>query len=287
MSTRTIRLFAIHGRAHGNLLDYDNFFSWFAGLEVGSTRVAVYDDLVFVLERGRADHGKLVLEFISGDPSEHPLIFNEATREIDRGDIAPKSWPARQTRAVVDPAKRVLALESRHTGVSAKNLERYFERAARANNYAQDLSIQFAPIATHSFEEELREYERVREATVVIRRPNFDWDDAEDPLTDLAGESNGSRAEVTIAAARGETLSTTAGIVEVIRQHATNALTSIVRARIKGTKRNDSAETTLSTEQHQVKRGVTLPRHATPEQAVESVVDGAIELIDETESADN
>lgn len=285
MPSRTIKLFAIHGRANGNNLNYREFFDWIADLPVDASRVAVFDDLVFVLERVHEERKRFALEFISGDPSEHPLTFNETTGQIDRGEVESDTWPARQTRVVVDATKRVMALESRHTGVSAKNLEIYFERLARSGGFAQDLMIQFAPIQTESFEQELKKYGRIREATIVIRRPNYDWDDARDPLTDLAGESNGARAEVTIAAGRGGALSTDDGIVEVIRRHARRALTSVVRANIKGFKFGEDAETTLSTEQHQVKRGVRLPKRSTPEQVSEQVVDGAIDLIEESGSS--
>jgi hypothetical protein len=278
---RTISLYAIHGHTRSGTLDYREFFEWFSGLQPADTRYLVWEDLVFVRENRSRLRDKHVFEFISGDPNEQPLFYDDVAGAVSRGDLPDDSWPARQTRVVVDPTSRIMAVEARRAGVSARNLERYFERLARDRGFAHGVSLTLAPLQTAGFTEELEQFTRIREATIVIRRPNFDWDDARDQITELAGESNGQTAETTVNAGRNQSLSKDDGIISIIKRHVRRPLTSIIRATIVGNKQGEEGEVHLSTGRHNKRRYVAVPDRSSELEIARLIIDEAADAIED------
>ncbi|WP_442544990.1 hypothetical protein ACSBOX_04480 [Arthrobacter sp. KN11-1C] len=265
-----------------DVVDYDQFFSWVAEMPDRRSRIQVRSDLVFVISEVKRQGEKYAFSIVSGDPEEIPLYFNEESGQVEEGVRERSTWPARQTQVVVDPESRLVAIEMRRAGVGSSNLERYFRLLAMERGFSRNLIFDLTMQPSTSFEEELDRYERIREATVVISRPNFDWEDAEDAVTGLADVSGGHTASVTVNAARGESLSRTDGLLAVIRAHVRRSFTSITNARVIGQKRGDNQETSLSLARHQLKRLIEVPtREETPD-VRDFVSAEAASFIDET-----
>lgn len=252
-------MFVMHARERDTVIDYDHFFSWLSAIPEGDSRIQVRSDLVFVIS-GVVRRGRMYsLSIVSGDPDEIPLFFNEESGQVEEGLSERSTWPARQTQVVIDPNSRLVAIELRRAGVGSGNLERYFRLLAMERGYSENLLFDLTMQPSPSFEEELNRYDRIREASVVISRPNFDWEDAEDAVSGLADVSGGHTASVTVNAARGESLSQTDGLLAVIRQHVRRSYTSIINARVVGQKHGDRKETSLSLARHQLKRLIEVP----------------------------
>ena len=269
----------MHARESEGLTNYKAFLSWALELPQPLTRVEVRSDLVFVIERSLERNGIFYFTFISGDPSEIPLFFNDETGRVEKGPNGPDTWPVRQTSVIIDPYTRLVAVENRRAGVGSVNLERYFRLLARERGYASDLTFDLAIQPSPSFQEELNRFERIREATVVITRPNTDWDDAEDAVADLADATDAHKASVTVNAARGGSLNPNAGLLSVIRNQVRRPQTSISNVRVVGTREGETQERSLSLARHQVKSEVRIPKNATNQQERETVWEAAVSLV--------
>ncbi len=195
IESRPVRAFVLHGRVGGDLLDYEEFFSWVAALPRNATRVQVTQDLVLAIEKSVPTTSGFHFRFVSGNPNEVPLLYVEETGETITEEVSVGRWRAVATRVAVHPSNRLLAIEMRRAGVGATNLERYFSRLAKDNDYYSRLSLDMNPLPSPSFAVELEEFERIREASIVVRRPNTDWDDADDVLSQLADDSWGTRPQ--------------------------------------------------------------------------------------------
>ena len=161
-------------------------------------------DLVLAIEKSVTTTSGFHFRFVSGNPNEVPLLYVEETGETITEEVSVGRWRAVATRVAVHPSNRLLAIEMRRASVGATNLQRYFSRLAKDNDYYSRLSLDINSLPSPSFAVELEEFERIREASIVVRRPNTDWDDADDVLSQLADDSFGHQASVTVNASRGQ-----------------------------------------------------------------------------------
>ncbi|MFK4245405.1 hypothetical protein ACI2KV_21205 [Micromonospora chokoriensis] len=254
--TRSIRAYVMHGHVNSAPLDYEDFFQWIYNTPPQATQMSIYRDLDIAVERMSYRDAFLDIRFVSGNPRANPLFYNEATGQTERSSAQPGTWAAEPTRVTVVPSARLLLLEGRRQGVGVGTLEQYFTTLARINQYANHLRLQLSPLASASFEEEIDRLARIRQAALEVNRPNTDWDEANDVLSTLAGESEGQRAQVVVSAARGDTLSRTGGIIGLIRAHVRRTLTNVRSARVTGRREGEQRDTVVSTEKHQLRTNV-------------------------------
>lgn len=260
--SRSIRAYVMHGHLNSAPLDYVDFFRWIHSTPPRATQMSIYRDLDIAIERMAYRGPFLDLRFVSGNPRANPLFYNESTGQTERSPAQPGTWAAEPTRATVEPSLRLLLLEGRKQGVGVGTLEQYFTTLARINQYAHNLRIQFSPLASASFEEEIDRLVRIRQAALEVNRPNTDWDEANDVLSTLAGESDGHRAQVVVSAAHGDTLSRTNGIVGLIRTHVRRTLTNVRNARVTGRREGEQRDTVVTTEKHQLRAHVVFEDRA-------------------------
>jgi hypothetical protein len=269
--SRSISAYVMHGHLDQGVLDYENFFEWVAETPSPATQVSVSRDLDIAIERATRNPPFFDLRFVSGNPREVPLFYNETTGHTERAAVREGVWLAEPTRVTVMPIRRLMFIEGRKKGVGATSLERYFETLARLNDYTARLKFDLAPLPSPSFEEELNQLVRIREAALEVSRPNTDWDDANDVLSELADESHGHAAQVVVTAARGDSLSRTAGIVGLIRKHIRRGLTNVRNARVFGRREGEKKETLVSIQKHQLRRTAVIETSA-PEAEQDAVV---------------
>ncbi|WP_435587142.1 hypothetical protein [Micromonospora aurantiaca (nom. illeg.)] len=275
---RYIRAYVMHGHLDSAPLDYADFFQWVYDTPPRATQMSITRDLDIAIERMSYRDGFLDLRFVSGNPRAYPLYYNEATGQTERSPVPPGTWAAEPTRVTVVPSERIILIEGRRNGVGVGTLERYFATLARVNEYATRLRLHFSTLSSASFEEELDQLTRIRVAGLEVNRPNTDWDDANDVLSTLAGESDGQSAQVLVSAARGQSLNKFAGIVGLIRVHVRRALTNVRNARVIGRRSGERKETVVSTEKHQLRVHVETDDRATEFEQDEIVFDQAHNL---------
>jgi hypothetical protein len=244
----------MHGRIGHDLLNYEDFFDWVAETPPPATQVSVSRDLDIAIERAIRVPPYLDLRFISGNPRDSLLFYNETTGQTEHVGVQEGIWVAKPTRVTVMPSWRLMLIEGRRQGVGVTSLERYFENIARINDYARRLKIDLNPLPSPSFEEELDQLVRIREGSLEVNRPNTDWDDANDVLSGLADESQGQAARVAVSAARGDSLNRANGIIGLIREHIRRGLPNVRNARVVGRREGEKKDTVVSIEKHQLQR---------------------------------
>lgn len=256
--TRSFRAYSMHGRSSETTLDYEQFFEWLSSLPPSHLEQEVRSDLTFAVHDIQVRGEDYYIRIASGDPSERPTFYDARRGELIYPSLGDDRWPATVTHVVARPSARVLSLELRRAGVGAGNLERYLRQVALEQGYTDNFVLDLNPIPTRSFLEELESFTRIREASLVVRRPNTDWDDAEDVLSGLADQSGGHQAEIGVKAARGDGLTRNSGVLALIKEHVTRRLTNVVNARVTGSTA-DQPQRTVSLERHQLQKRVPVP----------------------------
>jgi hypothetical protein len=185
-----------------------------------------------------------------GDEGVNPLIFNtaNATERVQRlrsGEVV-----AHKTHAMIDLASRQAIVEYNHRGAKAHDLATVLEEQARDALQDQSFVTELNPVADESFAEALGRFGRIRVASIRVARPNVDWTDHYNHLTEVARDSNARTMELSLTANRASSLSTAGGVVRFIRDLAHDTLSMFKGARITGTREGESAETTISLANH-------------------------------------
>lgn len=250
--SRTILAYVMHGHLDSAQLDYAHFFRWVYETPPRATQMSLRQDLDVVIERMSFRGPFLDLRLASGNPNSSPLYYSETTGETTRTPLPPGTWAAQQTRVTIMPEERLVFIEGRQNGVSAATLEQYLTTLARINRYASRMKLSLNRLPSSSFEEEVERLTRIRKASLEVNRPNTDWDEANDMLSTLAGESDGQQAQVVVSAAHGASLSRTDGIVKLIFTHVRRTLTNVREAKVVGRRPGAKRDTIISTEKHQV-----------------------------------
>ncbi|WP_147675053.1 hypothetical protein [Nigerium massiliense] len=279
--SRTVRLYSLHGRVKDDPIDYSKLFDGLASRPPASRVVALPNGLSIAVESIERREDRFYLRLLAGDPTEIPILFDEATGESRPGEIEGGQWLASATRAVVDtdPEVRVVALELRRNGIAAGAFEKVIEHLG--TGAGGDLKIDLNPLPSKSFIEEIERFERIREATLVVARPNFDWNDHHDHLHGLAEESGAARAESTVTAGRNESLNKSKGLVEYITRLGRSAVSDVKNAIVRGTRKGESQETSVSLERNILSGRVEFDSSLTGREQDVAVWEQESSLIDE------
>lgn len=285
--TRTVRAFVCHGRVlGGEILDYVDYFDWVGHLPPAETLVELGAELSAAIDAAHSEGGLWYFRLVSGNPGVAPLFYSERSGSTEELEIDESRWVATATRLVVDPSSRLVALEIARGGLGAANIERFFSRISARGAFGERTTIDLNPLPSPSFAQELDKFTRIREASLVVRRPNTDWDEADDVLSSLADNSAGHQASVGVQAARGESLRKGRGIVQLIRDHLTRPLSNVADARVTGVQEGSTAPTTVSLERHQLHARVDVPRPVTSRQADEIIFESERLLLDDARAID-
>lgn len=271
----------MHARASEGVIDYLDFFSWLASLQPQDRRIDMPDGLSIVVESIRREGSRFFLRLLAGNPAEAPLIFDSLTGKSTIGAVDTRRWIASATRVTVDadPGTRLIAIELRRNGISSTNLERVLSRIGAT--HLEGLKFDLNPVATPSFIEEIESLVRIREATLVITRPNFDWDDHYDHLHQLADDSGAANASASVTADRGGSLNRSRGIVQHIKRLSRHPIPDVKNASIRGFRQGESQETTVSLERNQVQTRATVDTRADVEEQDQQVWRASRTLIEE------
>ncbi|MEV6797204.1 hypothetical protein AB0M91_02530 [Micromonospora rifamycinica] len=260
----------MHGRTPRSLLNYDGFFRWLANLPYADTEAAVAQDQVIAVTAATIEGDLIHFRFVSGNPREIPLLFDRQTGATMEARTPDNTWLAEATRVSVMPQDRLIFIENRRRGVSATSLERYFFRISTNRGYGP-VDLDLDPLPALSLEREILDLSRIKEASIVVNRPNVDWNDASDVLSELAGDSKGKDAAVVIHAPRGESLSKEEGIISVIIGNIRRRLPNVRDMRVVGRREGETTDHTVSLQRHQLRVKAQVDDGAPAEEQDESV----------------
>lgn len=282
---RSLYAYSIHGRARsGEVVDYAAFLRTLAGADSVLRRATINQDEV-VLLRGVRQLGAIwELRFLSGNDHESLTLFDVETDQERADPRAPSEIVVRPTLLYVDPESRFVALERRRPGLSAREIGKALGSMGTDTGFADDLIIDLNPVTAESFNEELEQFERIRQASVTVARPNFDWTENANRLTDYAAESDGQTAELEISAPRGGTLARERGIVQDIKQLVQLSIGPLKKVRIVGRHSDETRERTLTLASHQERQFVPVGAGTVEEQR-NQLAEGAANLIHRLQAA--
>lgn len=255
---RKISAYSIH--AHGKNFDgnYSAIFSTLSGIEK-SDRTVKISSLTF----GISDVVKLetdfFLTFIEGEEGINPLIFDSQTGDTYEDQLEAHEILVSASHALFVPEKRRVLIEYVKSAPKASVMERVIEQLLQ-KHYGEDFKIGFSPIIEEDFVREIDKFKRIRVASLTLMKPNAGWDDHYTKISELLEESRGEKADISVRAARGETLSKNAGIVEVIKDVANDQQPYLVDAEIIGVKEGEDVETKVPLNQHVVHRNINIPK---------------------------
>lgn len=204
-TVRTLDAYSIHGHlAAGSpgeeLLDYPSFFDALAArgvgrsLKVGTETVGPVD----YVDLG----GRMAFRFISGNDAESAEAYDPTTGTTVPVELGRERFIVSSAWVVVDPEARILILERKRPGVPVYQLERYLSGFGRDEGFDR-LSVSLNPVPSPSFVEEILSFDRIREASITIRRPNHSFtESAREAVAQIARDSNAGSATVQVNAER-------------------------------------------------------------------------------------
>lgn len=259
-TNRRVDAFVMHGHVYEDYLeDYAELFQKIEAI-TPSDRCLDQGERQLSLPTVTNSNGRVHLVAYEGDKGVNPLIFNievgsERHARLHRNEIL-----ATRTHAVIDCATRKVVLEYNQRGAKAADFASMISAfGARAlNNEA--FNFELTPVAGGTFLEELQKFGKVQLASVKLIKPNPDWNDAEDALTDLAADSDARMFEVTMTAQRQGSLSFRHGILASIRNLVTREHPNVKDVRVQGLQVGNPAKTTLSLRHHCEHARVKVPR---------------------------
>lgn len=258
---RPLEAYSIHGRTGDGVVDYPSFFARLADLERIDTQVQHRDEISAITAHSVVD-GVHRLRFVSGLSGVEALYYDigtgeETTEETGDRLVASTSW------MIADPSRRLAAIERSRPGVSIAAIERTLGELAISTDSGR-ARFDLNPVPAKSFLTELDQLDRIRQAAVVLQRPNFNWADNAAELTEYTDDSNGDRVSLEISAPRGEGLETSRGIVADIKRLISNPISSLKTVKVKGQRADEERERTVGLQKHQERRYVTVPAGQIP-----------------------
>jgi hypothetical protein len=240
-------LYSVHAHVNDTPADYLKLLDALVGLQEYHSESGDYHRYV---GQASLSNSQLFLVVYTGH-SEKSTLFFDLTAKVELTEsIGPGRFQARKTHAMVDAGKRLLVIETKKGGLNPFSLAILIEEFLRKKSEFKNLELSFIPIADKEFSARIDEFSRIRSATITIARPNVDWTDRHNQLTEVAKESDAKALDVTARAKRGKGLSKEHGIIEFIKSSATSAKSMFKKIKIIGSIGDGPGLITLDLSKH-------------------------------------
>jgi len=254
---RTMFAYSMHARGAGGVLDYPDVFRSLNRVPATTRQTSVGDEVVGLTSMAERESG-WVLRFVAGEDAL-ALFYDPRTGEEGQTDLGGR-LVAHANWVYVNPETRIVAIERRRPGVGVAVIARALGHMVSELGIVEGPArFDFNPVAGTSLGAEIRRYERIRQASVVLARPNFNWSDNSQRLTDYADDSNADGVEISMSAERGESLTKDNGIVADILDATKKILGPVKNLRITGRRTGEKKESSVSLKRHQQKRSYEVP----------------------------
>jgi len=276
--TAVLRLeaFDMHGHLGNQPFDYTGFFRYLAGLDPKKRRERVAKRVIAVPKLDEKDE---LFRFVAyeGQPGSPYLMFDLDSDSEEVGSVPAGKLLATRTIGVLDPRSRRAVIQFVYSGVRAAQMGTLFEKLAQASaSPFRGASFEFAQRAGDSFRKQVASLETIKSAEMQLTRPNYDWNDYTDALTDLAGKSGARNIDVAASAPRDESLAKNSGLVQIIRRLSSGEGTSILKkAVVKGVKEGEDTVTEVKLSRHIESKTVAVTKAADGAPNVDQVLNEA------------
>jgi hypothetical protein len=184
-----------------------------------------------------------------GEEGAATKIYNMDSSDNRVVKPKPREMFSTDTYGVIDLLTKEAIIQYNQKGAKAENIAEVFGKLA-GHATGNDHSVVLVPVADKSFFEAIQSMDRVRVATIKVAKPNDNWQDEYNALTELGDESNGKFIEVGVYAERDKGLSKTGGILGILKGMLAGARSSVKSASVKGKLTPTSAETTIPLQKH-------------------------------------
>jgi hypothetical protein len=247
-TTRKLEVWSISAHLGGHAADYLAMFKAIAALDSSQRQ---YDDgeRVVALRTVQISEGKVYLVALEG-PHGQPIIFDTADSSEETAALRPSQVVATRTHALVDLSSREVLIEYNHRGAKAFDIAAVLGVAGRRAPKWSKLYVEISPKVDLTFAQSIRQFERIKSAGVRIGRPNYNWTDWAEELSDAADDSDAQTADIEFTAGRGETLSKTKGIISFIKARAAEKAASMKNAYVVGRRPGDDSDTKVTLNDH-------------------------------------
>lgn len=256
---RTMFAYSLHGRTSEGVIDYQNFFSGLSRVPAPLRQTSVGTELVAITYMSRSRGGWL-MRFLAGEQDMPALFYDPDTGEESLSTPDGRRFAANANWVYVDLTGRVAAIERRRPGVAVGVMARALSHLGSELGIAGGrVTFDLNPVVAKTFSDAVEDFERIRQASIVLARPNFNWADNAGDLTGYADESNADDVEVAMSARRGESLSKDHGIISDILNVTKAVLGPVKNLRVVGRRTGETKETAISLKRHQEKRSFPVP----------------------------
>lgn len=250
-TTRKLEVWTFHAHlGSGADVDYEELFQALRQLPRDARQARVRDRSIAIPQVDRWDDDVFQLQAYEGELAMQPLIYDVRTGEERYADTTSSEFVATKTHALFNVRTREAIVEYNRRGAKASDIAAVIARSLSRTSSWPDLTLELATKVDDSFVEAIDAFERVREIVVRLTKPNYGWGDIEHAVADVADQSDAGAYEVSVKAARGQSLSKARGLFPTVKQLVRETRSSISRIAVTGSREGDAGETTVSTTSH-------------------------------------
>lgn len=249
--TRRIDYYTINAQTTSGAISYTDFIQRLSAISPKNRRM-YWGPFVLAIPRVDVDDSIVDLIVLRGDKDAEVLIYNEDTGEEELQILEQNQVLAEKTHLCLDAENKKAVCEYNRRGAKITEIAILLQYLGREFLNYTNLVVNFVPITDIEFEKAIARFERIREASVTITKPNPSWNDYEDQLLDYTKKSNGQKFSFSVNAIRGKTLNFNAGIIYTIKQLVRAQHTSLEAAKITGRRSNETSETSINTKKFQL-----------------------------------
>ncbi|WP_156366227.1 hypothetical protein [Agreia sp. Leaf335] len=280
---RTLEAFSVHGHVQPGSVDedvlaYGEFFDQLKKSDLRTLRYTFGSDTVAISDVSDGN-GLLAFRFVVGSADEIALVYDTGTATVSELDTGEDRFIVNGAWVVVDKAERVLILEKKRPGLPVYLLERFLAKFGEEQLRLGGLAISINPIPSAGFVQEIESFTRIREASITLRRPNHSWTKTAEGLLGNLPESNAEEVQVQLKASRGQSLSKSEGVVMDVMQLASNPISALKNAVVKGESPEYEGEKSVSLQKHTIKGTTRLDPSEGPHKQLDKLRDLATKLI--------
>lgn len=288
---RSLIAYYMHGHVHANDntskdLDYSELFTDIHNQEA-SERICEFRDRHIAIPRSVDLKSGLALMFVSGDKDGSILTLDLETSDAEREHAGINRLFVQSRWVIVEPKSRLAILESKRPTVGIDEIEFYLERHIGKHKNSSDPEFHLNKIPNKKFSSRIEEFTRIREAAIVLTRPNSAWTDSANSLVKGAASSGASAVEVAARASRKKSLSKREGIVPEMIDLAETNLPFIKNARVTGNMPGSEGETTVSLENSPMRKYALVNRSDSPMSQLKDMSSAIDALLEEVDSRDS
>jgi len=244
-ATKTLQAFSVHAHAGAGAVDYGDLFLRLARLDP-IERVRTVGGRMVAIPHMNLQGDVVNLWAYEGDIHTDPLFLNAQSMQEHPGKSQPGDVLVQKTHAMIGVNTRTAVIELNGRGAKAADIAELLQQVGRTELGDDAFTIDLNPRVCEDFIREIDRFQRVRMASLKLSRPNYNWTDHRDHLTDMADQSDARAIDVTVFAERKQSLEKDRGVIRFIKVLVRAPLSIFRGAAVTGVRAGEDAETTIT-----------------------------------------